>query len=134
MSPSTSPRAGARLVWVWDGKRVAVIGRYPGLEAYAGRFDLTVLERQPSDLDLPDAAAEYLLADADWVFMTATTLINKTFPRLADLAAAGFRVQGHEAHFFPKRFVPMGRFVPSVGHHVLDRAFGTMVYFRLTKD
>jgi hypothetical protein len=27
-----------------------------------------------------------LLPNADWVFLTATSLINKTFPRLAELA------------------------------------------------
>lgn len=70
------------------GQRVVVIGRYPGLESYVQRFDFTVLERQPGAQDLPDAASEYLLADADWVFITATTLINKTFPRLACLAGS----------------------------------------------
>lgn len=68
------------------GKQVVVIGRYPGLDIYAGRFEFSVLERQPGGQDLPDAASEYLLADADWVFMTAMTLINKTFPRLAELS------------------------------------------------
>ncbi|MFZ2208399.1 MAG: DUF364 domain-containing protein [Porticoccaceae bacterium] len=68
------------------GRRVVVIGRYPGLDAYAGQMDLNVLERQPSERDLPDPACEYLLPAADWVFLTASSLANKTFPRLAALS------------------------------------------------
>jgi len=68
------------------GQRVVVIGRYPGLEALQAQVDLTILERRPTDGDLPDQAAEYVIADADWVFATASSLTNKTFPRLAELA------------------------------------------------
>ena len=69
------------------GKRVAVIGRYPGLDGLDLGWDLRVLERQPGPGDLPDPAAEYELPEADWVFLTATSIPNKTFPRLAQLAA-----------------------------------------------
>lgn len=51
----------------------------------------------------------------------------------ADLAGVGFEVIGKEIHFFPKRFIPLGRFVPRPVHHVLDRTLGTMVYFHLRK-
>lgn len=51
----------------------------------------------------------------------------------ADLRSVGFRVTGKEIHFFPRRFVPLGRFVPDAVHHVLDRTVGTMVYFDLAK-
>jgi uncharacterized protein (DUF4213/DUF364 family) len=68
------------------GKRVVIIGRYPGLSAYEQKADLTVLERQPGAGDLPDTACEYLLPEADWVFLTATSIANKTFPRLVELA------------------------------------------------
>lgn len=51
-----------------------------------------------------------------------------------DLREVGFKVHGYEVHFFPKRFVPLGRLVPKFGHHILDRGFGTMVYFHLTKE
>lgn len=67
-------------------QRVCVVGRYPGLDALDLGWDLTVLERQPGSGDLPDPAAEYLLPQADWVFLTATSIPNKTFPRLAELA------------------------------------------------
>jgi len=68
-------------------KRVVVVGRYPGLEAYEAHCDLTVIEKMPGDNDLPDQAAEFLIPQADWVFLTATSIPNKTFPRLAKLAS-----------------------------------------------
>jgi uncharacterized protein (DUF4213/DUF364 family) len=68
------------------GKRVVVIGRYPGLVEYEQEIELTVLERQPTAQDLPDTACEYLLPEADWVFLTATSIVNKTFPRLVELS------------------------------------------------
>ena len=67
-------------------KKVVVIGRYPGLEQYAESLNLTILERNPAGSDLPDQACEYLLPEADWVFITASSLTNKTFPRLAELS------------------------------------------------
>lgn len=70
-----------------SGKKVVVVGRYPGLETYQHGMDLTVLERQPGNGDMPDPAAEFLLPEADWVFLTASSLSNKTFPRLAELSA-----------------------------------------------
>jgi hypothetical protein len=51
----------------------------------------------------------------------------------ADLASVGFRVTGKEIHFFPRRFVPLGRFVPDGVHRMLDATAGTMVYFNLVK-
>ncbi|MFI3220437.1 MAG: DUF364 domain-containing protein [Methylococcales bacterium] len=68
------------------GKKVVVIGRYPHIERYAEQIDLQIIERQPTDGDYPDSACEFLLPKADWVFLTATSLINKTFPRLAELS------------------------------------------------
>jgi len=69
-----------------QGKKVVVIGRYPGIEAYAEQFNLSIIERQPAASDYPDPACEFLLPDADWVFLTASSITNKTFPRLAELA------------------------------------------------
>jgi uncharacterized protein (DUF4213/DUF364 family) len=68
------------------GKKVAVVGRYPGLDRYQDCCEMTVLERRPQAGDLPDQACEYVLPEAEWVFMSATTISNKTFPRLAELA------------------------------------------------
>ncbi len=68
------------------GKKVAVIGSYPGLSEYEKELDLKVIERQPTAQDYPDPAAEFLLPESDWVFLTATSIINKTFPRLVELS------------------------------------------------
>lgn len=67
-------------------RKVVVIGRYPGIERYQNLMRLGVLEKQPNGGDLPDQASEFLLIDADWVFITASSITNKTFPRLAELA------------------------------------------------
>jgi len=70
-----------------SGKKVVVIGRYPGIAECLHGLDITILERLPGADDLPDTAAEFVIPYADWVFITASSLINKTFPRLAALAA-----------------------------------------------
>jgi len=67
-------------------KKVVVIGHYPGIERYQNLMQLNVLEKQPAAADLPDSACEFLLPSADWVFLTASSIPNKTFPRLAELA------------------------------------------------
>jgi uncharacterized protein (DUF4213/DUF364 family) len=69
-------------------QKVVVIGHYPGIEQYQTQMELTVLERQLQPGDLPDSASEFLLPNADWVFLTASSLANKTFPRLATLASS----------------------------------------------
>lgn len=67
-------------------KKVVVIGSYPGIDAYQKQFDLTILERLPQGKDYPDPACEFLLPEADWVFISGSTIVNKTFPRLAQLS------------------------------------------------
>lgn len=69
-----------------SGKNVVVVGRYPGIERYQDQIELKILEKQPGNGDYPDAACEYLIPKADWVFLTASSIPNKTFPRLAELA------------------------------------------------
>ena len=74
-----------------EGKKVAVIGHFPGLEKAARRAaELNILERNPSEGDLPDFAAEYLLPSQDFVFITGTALTNKTLPRLLELSNNAF--------------------------------------------
>jgi len=69
-----------------EGKKVAVVGHFEGVEALAKHCRLTILERHPRPGDLPDFAAEYVLPEQDYVFITGTTLINKTLPRLLELS------------------------------------------------
>lgn len=68
------------------GRRVAVIGHFRRLERLAEVCELTVLERRPQPGDMPDPACEVVLPQSDFVFITATTLINKTLPRLLELS------------------------------------------------
>ena len=68
------------------GKRVAVIGHFHNLERLSGICELSILERKPGTGDIPDPACEYILSEQDVVIMTATTLINKTMPRLLALS------------------------------------------------
>jgi len=68
------------------GKRVAVIGHFINLERVAKVCELSILERKPQPGDFPDPACEYILGEQDYVIMTATTLINKTMPRLLQLS------------------------------------------------
>ncbi|MDR3315925.1 MAG: DUF364 domain-containing protein [Coriobacteriales bacterium] len=71
----------------YRGKQVTVIGHFPDLDSVAEIAELTILERNCTQSnDTPDPACEYLLPKQDFVFMTGVTLINKTAPRLLDLA------------------------------------------------
>ncbi|MGR9116025.1 MAG: Rossmann-like domain-containing protein [Gammaproteobacteria bacterium] len=69
-------------------QKVVVVGHYPGIERYIERYGWLVLERLPVAGDYPDPASEFLLPDADWVFLSASTIPNKTFPRLAELSSS----------------------------------------------
>ncbi|EME02019.1 MULTISPECIES: DUF364 domain-containing protein [Pseudomonadota] len=68
------------------GKRVVVIGHYSGLERLWQDQPYRCLERHLQEGDLPDCAAEYLLPEADWVFVSASSIANKTLPRLLELS------------------------------------------------
>lgn len=67
------------------GKKVAVIGHFPGLNLLRQNCELSILERNPQPGDIPDSAAEYILPHQDFVFITGTTFINKTITRLLEL-------------------------------------------------
>ena len=56
---------------------------------------------------------------------------NREWRRI--LQRTGFTVCASENHFFPVRFLKLGATVPNAVHYLLDRAFGTMVYFDLKK-
>lgn len=66
---------------------VVVVGHFPHVDRIAEYANLTVLERNCTQaLDTPDPACEYVIPKADYAFMTGVTIINKTAPRLLDLA------------------------------------------------
>lgn len=74
------------------GKKVAVIGHFPGIEHLEKKCELAILERQPLPGDYPDPACEYILPEMDYVFITGVTLINKTLPRLLELSKKAITV------------------------------------------
>lgn len=77
----------ASLRSAYAGKKVTVIGHFPGVGKMAELCDLTVLERNPrGGIDTPDPACEYVLPSQDFVFSTGVTIINKTAPRIFDLS------------------------------------------------
>ncbi|MDR0451830.1 MAG: DUF364 domain-containing protein [Treponema sp.] len=88
------------------GKRVAVIGHFLHLEKSLAPFcELSILERRPGPGDYPDSACEYLLPFQDFVFATGVTLINKTLPRLLELAGeAGIILAGPSVPMAPPLF------------------------------
>jgi uncharacterized protein len=87
------------------GKKVAVIGHFPDLDELRPLCQLSILERNPGEGDIPDPACEYVLPSQDYVFITATALTNKTLPRLLQLSrnAETFLV-GPSTPFFPALF------------------------------
>ena len=69
------------------GKKVAVVGHFPNFpKKWASICDLSILEMQPEWGDYPAEAAEFLLPQQDYVFMTGATFANKTMPRLLELS------------------------------------------------
>ncbi len=68
------------------GKRVALVGHFPFVEALRPRVGaLSVLELRPHGDDLPAAAAPEVIPQADVLAITGTTLINGTFDELMAL-------------------------------------------------
>ncbi|HET9957579.1 MAG TPA: DUF364 domain-containing protein [Polyangiaceae bacterium] len=66
--------------------RVAVVGRYPGLEVLWRHRVYQCVERRPFADTLPESEAERVLKGADWVFVTASALPNHSLPRLLEQA------------------------------------------------
>jgi SAM-dependent methyltransferase len=89
--------------------------RRPGADLAEGPADADAFIRQYDGADNPIGVGR---SDREWASL---------------LEAAGFSVRRMERHFFPKRFVPHGDWMPRFVHAMLDRVFGTMVYFDLAK-
>lgn len=89
--------------------------KHPGADLGREATSVADFIRQYDGKDNPIGIAK---SDRDWA---------------RDLEAVGYEVKGWESHFFPKRFVPAGKIMPSFVHGMLDRAVGTMVYFHLVK-
>jgi len=71
---------------VIKNKRCVVIGHYPGIETIQQHCTMEIIELNPRLGDLPATACEYVLPEAEWVFLSGTSIANKTFPRLMELS------------------------------------------------
>lgn len=89
--------------------------RHPGAEAPTTSDDADAFIRAYDGADNPIGIG---MRDAEWA---------------AILRDVGWRIVRQERHFFPRRFLPFGRYVPIWAHRLLDRHFGTMIYFDLRK-
>ena len=72
-----------------EGKKIALIGHlklHP--DALRGAKEVNIIERDPSEGDYPDSACEYILPGCDIVIITGSAAVNKTMPRLLELAEA----------------------------------------------
>jgi uncharacterized protein (DUF4213/DUF364 family) len=69
-------------------RKVGVIGHFPKLENIKqAASELLIFERLPQEGDYPDQAAEFLLPSCDVVFITGSSIMNKTVPRLLELSS-----------------------------------------------
>lgn len=69
-------------------KTVTVIGHFPYIDQlFAPICDLRVIEKfNPKENDYPDFAADYLLPESDYVFISSYTVAEKTLPRYLELS------------------------------------------------
>ena len=69
------------------GKKVTVVGHFPHLESLLEPIcDFSIIEWDPLDGDYPMSACEYLLPECDYVYITCTSVVDKTLPRLLELS------------------------------------------------
>jgi len=75
------------------GKNVAVVGHFPWVPKLKDvAKKLWILEQRPQTGDLPAAAADKVLPQADVVAITGTSFINHTLERLLELSRGSFVV------------------------------------------
>jgi hypothetical protein len=94
--PTTAPAADpfARYAELARGKQVASIGHFASVERHIDPVaaSLFIIEEHQREGDYPAAAAEFILPRMDMVFITGSTLANKTLPRLLELSRHAFVV------------------------------------------
>lgn len=75
------------------GKKVAVVGHFPHLESLLEPIcDFSIIEWDPEYGDYPMSACEYLLPECDYVYLTCTSVVDKTMPRLLELSKSAKRI------------------------------------------
>jgi uncharacterized protein (DUF4213/DUF364 family) len=97
---SSSYQASSRLEGQWPphlrvfeyfqhqlaAQRVVVIGHYPLLSRYWQHVDYQCLELHPQEGDLSAEHSETVLRQADWVFITASSIANQSIDHLLQLS------------------------------------------------
>lgn len=70
------------------GKNVAVIGHFPYIDQlFAPVCNLSVIEKfNPKENDYPEQAAEYLLPESDYVFISSYAFVEKTLPHYLEIS------------------------------------------------
>ena len=70
------------------GKTVTVVGHFPYIDQlFAPICDMRIIEKfHPKENDYPEQAAEYLLPESDFVFISSYTLVEKSLPRYLELS------------------------------------------------
>jgi len=73
------------------GKVVTVIGHFPYIDQlFAPVCDMRVIEKfYPNDGDYPEQAAEYMLLESDYAFISSYTVVEKSLPKLISAAKSG---------------------------------------------
>ncbi len=82
----TELNAGDLIAEKGNGKKVAIVGHFPfvpKMREIAG--ELWVIEKNPEEGDLEEAAGQQVLPDADVVGITGATLTNHTFDEVIGL-------------------------------------------------
>ena len=69
-------------------KKVTIIGHFSYIDKlFAPICDMSIIEKfDPLEGDYPDEAADYLLPESDFVFISSYTLAEKSLPRFLQLA------------------------------------------------
>ena len=69
-------------------KNVTVIGHFPYIDQlFAPVCNMSIIEKfNPKEGDYPEQAAEYLLPESDYVFISSYSFVEKTLPHYLDLA------------------------------------------------
>lgn len=68
-------------------KKIVMVGHLRhNEELFAKAKSLCILERKPGEGDFPDSACEYYVPESDLVIITGSAFVNKTMPRLLELA------------------------------------------------
>lgn len=74
-------------------KKVAVVGHFPYIEKLMEPIcDFSIIDWEPETGDYPLSSCEYILPECDYVYITCSSLVDKTFPRILELSKNAKRV------------------------------------------